>query len=191
MSATPSFQDLCRRLRIAAANDDLETLEAVWTSADDRNWHTRLREMTWPDAMPEYGIVEGDSPLIIAAKRGHLKVIRWLFLQGFGDLSTLGQPSCLDHTAALGHTAVLSELLTTTSRGTRLKLRNVSKDRLAPLDRAIHGGHLSCVLLLEDAIDAVRSMHEEKSAFVVRTSNGCLISMPSLSLRHFCCRLFR
>lgn len=149
MSATTSLNDALKRFAVAAALGDVAVLESLWTTLQNDE-HFSLSDATMSEAIAEYDIAKGDSLLIVAVKHAQLAAVQWLLAHRCSLTSE--DWSAVDYAAHRGHTAILAELLKTNLRMVRHGLTYPCRDRLTPLDRAIHGGHLQCTLSLEDVL---------------------------------------
>lgn len=148
-SAAAFVQDLSTQFMVAAATGDIATLESVWQAVrcepDDR----ASLQCGLLAPIPAHDLPKGELPLTAAVRHGQLNAVQWLIRHNFLDATR--SRSCLDLAASAGHAAILTELLKPYDRPTLISY-TYEDDRLVPLDRAIHYGHLNCTIVLEDAL---------------------------------------
>lgn len=160
------------RFLIAAATctDSVEELSAALTAANRIGYavHNEIAR----SGVKQYGIEKGDSAVIVAARQNRLIALQWLLQQGCSATRSR-PPSALHYAATLGNAAMVKLLLEANA-----SVDWLDNNQCDSVDLAIQGGHVDCVLLLEEALAACKP-----SSLSVATKTAVAV-VPQTSSSH-------
>lgn len=118
--------------------------EMLWLAALQGN-DGRIRGLVEQGANPASGTPHGETPLHVAASRGHLKPIIYLANHGASvNARTKNGWTPLHHAARFGHTQAVKYLL---HMGAIPHIRTNDKGRKSPMEMAVDNGYLEIAAL--------------------------------------------
>lgn len=118
--------------------------EMLWLAALQGN-DGRIRGLVEQGANPASGTPHGETPLHVAASRGHLKPIIYLANHGASvNARTQNGWTPLHHAARFGHTQAVKYLL---HMGAIPHIRTNDKGRKSPMEMAVDNGYLEIAAL--------------------------------------------
>ncbi|MEZ5536092.1 MAG: ankyrin repeat domain-containing protein [Thiolinea sp.] len=119
--------------------------EMLWLAALQGN-EARIRGLVEQGANPSSGTPYGETPLHVAASRGHLKPIIYLANHGGSvNARTKNGWTPLHHAARFGHYQAVKYLL---HMGAIPHIRTNDKGRKSPMEMAVDNGYLEIAALL-------------------------------------------
>lgn len=119
--------------------------EMLWLAALQGN-DGRIRGLVEQGANPASGTPHGETPLHVAASRGHLKPIIYLANHGASvNARTNNGWTPLHHAARFGHYQAVKYLL---HMGAIPHIRTLDKGRKSPMEMAVDNGYLDIAVLL-------------------------------------------